>query len=570
MSNKMRRLWAMLLAVVMTIALAMPTLAAEAAENKIFIVHTNDVHSRIDVEQFVATIAKEKGPNVLVLSAGDALHGQPFATISRGESVVKVMNTVGYDAMAPGNHEFNYGLDRLVELSKEMKFPLLAANVLDKATGKNVFSTYVIKDVAGVKVGIFGLTTPETTVKTDPRNVASVDFIAPAKTAASMVNELKEKGADVIIALVHLGLDEETKEEERSSYLAKNVPGIDLIVDGHSHTVLKEGQAEGDTMIVQTGSYGDSIGLTELTLKDKKVVAKKESLIEKPQDNGVAADEAVKAEIDVVKKANEEITKVVIGKTPVDLQGERGDVRTKETNLSDLINDALIHATGADIAITNGGNIRATIKAGDITKGDILTVLPFGNIIITKDIKGANILEALELGFSAYPETAGGFTHVAGVKVTFDPAKEKGSRITNIVMENGAPFDKEKTYKLVTNDFLAAGGDGYTMLVGNEGYTEYAAMDEMVIDYIATNPAIQEGTKGRMVVAEAALAPAPAAPAAPAPAAQSSKEKTYVVVTGDFLWKIAQKFGTTWEELAKINKLENPNMIYPNQVIVLP
>lgn len=501
-----KKLLTMILALTLLAGIFGSSLTAYTASApvKITVIHTNDVHSRVGVEPYVAGLVNEKkaaGENVLVLSAGDVLHGQPLATLSRGRNIVDIMNAVGYDAMVPGNHDFNYGFDRLKMLQNRMNFPVLGANV-KTVNGRDALTPYVIKEVGGVKVGIFGLATPETKTKTNPKNVADIDFKYPVSVARETVRTLKSQGCKVVIALTHLGDDEETWKEERSAAVAQ-IEGIDLIIDGHSHSVWENGLDVNGVLLAQTGSYGENIGVVELKVSGGKVRSKTASLMpvptaEKPNP-ALTEDAKVKSLIARLEKANQAITAEVIGKTPVLLQGEREFVRTQETNLGNLITDAMRHASGADIALTNGGGIRASIPAGDITKGDVLTVLPFGNYVVTKNMSGKAIKEALEHGLTAYPETAGGFPHVSGIKFTFNPSAAPGNRVTSITLSNGQPLNPDKFYTLATNDFMAAGGDGYTMIGESAGETIYSSLDEAVIAYLQTNPEISATAEGRIV-----------------------------------------------------------------------
>lgn len=482
--------FSLIIALLLTMTLSMFSGFAAQTANELVIVHTNDVHSRVENEAYVAAyVNKLKGEkkDVLLFSAGDVLHGQPIATISGGKTIVDIMNAASYDAMVPGNHDFNYGFEHLLELEKSMKFDLVCANAVYKSNSKPVFKEYVIKDVAGAKVGIFGLSTPETATKTNPKNVEGLEFLPPVETAEKMVKKLKEEKADIIIALVHLGVDKETAEDEKSTALGA-VEGIDLIVDGHSHTQMDNGTETDNALIVQTGEYLNNFGVVDLTINDNKVTDAKASLfaLDDAGKKTLTPDKSVLDTIAKAQKENEKITSEVIAKVPFKLEGEREDVRMRETNLSNLITDAMLKATDADIAITNGGGIRASIEAGDITKGDILTVLPFGNFICTIEISGQAVIDALEHGLNTYPELAGHFSQVAGINVAFDPNQPAGSRIISVNLSNGEPIDKNAKYKVATNDFMAIGGDEYTMFANNSAYMEYGALDEAVIDYITS------------------------------------------------------------------------------------
>lgn len=532
----------------------------ESEPVNITIVHTNDTHARVKSDSSslgfakISTKIKELksvNPNVLVLDAGDAFHGQTIASLLRGESIVRVMNAVGYDAMVAGNHDFNYGQDRLLELAKMANFPILAANVI-KSNGDTLLPPYTIKEISGVKVAIFGLATPETTYKTHPNNVKGLAFEDPVKVAKAMVEELKDK-ADIIIALSHLGMDDSSTDT--SIRVAEEVEGIDIIVDGHSHTTLPEGMKVGNTLIVQAGEYDKNLGIVDLVYADGKITAMNASLLTNAEAENLAEDQNL---INLVKEIEEEISKitsVIIGKSAVQLDGAREMVRAGETNLGNLIADAILKATSADIALTNGGGIRASIESGDVTKGDVITVLPFGNYVVVKNIKGSDILAALEHGVKDYPNAAGHFPQVAGITFRFDASKEAGSRIVDVKVA-GKPLDLNRNYKLATNDFLAAGGDMYSMFKEGEILAQYPGLDEILIDYIAQYGTANAKVDGR--IQEGALEEV------------VKTAETYVVKPGDVLWRIAKKFGLTWEALSEFNNLVNPHRIFPGQKILIP
>ncbi|MGI5998299.1 MAG: 5'-nucleotidase C-terminal domain-containing protein [Lutispora sp.] len=572
MNTKFRKMLSMLVVLSMVMGLVFGSFTGVYADENtvtITIVHTNDTHSRVEAGIGFAKVAakvkelKAANPNTLVVDAGDTLHGQTFATISKGESIIKVMNAVGYDVMTPGNHDFNYGQDRLVELAGMAQFPIISANLV-KADGTTLLEPYVIKEIGGLKIGIFGLSTPETAYKTNPKNVEGLTFANPVETAKKIVAELQEKEVDAIIALAHLGIDKETVD---TSYLVRdNVEGIDLIIDGHSHSTLDTIDNEGkDTKIVSTGEYNNNLGIVNLTFVDGELKTVEPSVFSNEEAAELETDADVIAIIEEVKEENKAITSVVVGKTDVELDGVREHVRGGETNLSNLITDAMLAASGADMAITNGGGIRASIDVGDITMEEIITVLPFGNYVIVKEYTGAQILAALEHGTANYPELAGSFAQVAGVTFTLDLNEEAGKRVKDVKI-GGQPLDLEKTYKVATNDFMAVGGDGYTMLQEGNLVVELPGLDEVLIEYVKGLESIPAEVRPRMTVIEKVGAEEPVVEE---PKKEAATE-TYVVNPDDVLWKIAEKFGLTWEKLAEFNKLANPNLIFPGQKLMIP
>ncbi|MBI9099608.1 MAG: 5'-nucleotidase C-terminal domain-containing protein [Spirochaetaceae bacterium] len=463
----------------------------EIPETTLAIAHTNDTHARVLEGKYdgmgfakIATKVKtlrEDNPNFLLLDAGDTFHGTTFATLSEGETITKLVNMLGYDAIAAGNHDFNYGYKRLLELNEMTDAPIVAANVLGE-DGKAIFAPYIIKDVNGLLVGIFGLSTPETLTKTHPKNVEGLTFAEPVDYAKMMVKELEGK-VHIIIALAHLGVDEETPEMWRSTTVAREVDGLDLIIDGHSHTALDEGVLVGDTLVVQTGYHDMNLGVVNITYKDGVVTAKAD-LFTKEEAADLSEDAGVMALIGEIEEANKTLTDVVVGHTDVALDGERANVRTGSTNLGVLITDALLDVTGAQISLQNGGGIRTSIDVGPVTKGEIISVLPFGNTVVVKEISGAQVIEAIENGIAAYPAASGAYCHMGGLTFSFDETQPAGSRVTEVVMADGSLIDPAAMYSVATNDFTAAGGDNYTMFKDAKTLAEFGTLDDIVVAFM--------------------------------------------------------------------------------------
>lgn len=453
------------------------------------ICHTNDMHGFFlegDNDGMgaakIATLMHQQevlNPNTLVLDAGDAIQGNNLVTLNDGEAAIKIMNAMGYDAMTAGNHEFDYGSARLLELTDMADFPILAANIKD-AKGGTFLPELFETTVGGVKIGVFGLDTPETTFMSHPDNTRGLLFKNPVTTAKKMAKKLDARN-DVVICLAHLG----DLGEFDSAKLA-DIDSIDLIIDGHTHSTYDTGKTVDDSLIVSTGEHTKNLGVVKLVVKDGEVTSKTAKLISKDDATTVAEDTKVKAVVDTAKVENDKISEEVVAHTDIVLDGERADVRTGETNLGNLITNSLKDISGADVALTNGGGIRTSIDKGDITKGDVLAVLPFGNTVRVIELTGADLMAAIENGIDTYPEAKGAFPHVAGITVVFDSSKPAGKRVVSMKV-NGAPIDAAKTYTVATNDFLVAGGDGYTMLTGKKVVGEYGAMDEVLIDYINDN-----------------------------------------------------------------------------------
>jgi 5'-nucleotidase len=484
--------------VVILLLVFLPLLTAGANEDEVTltIIHVNDQHGRMGANPYVSEIAKNTNGNVLILDAGDTLHGQTAAILTQGEAMAEIMNAVGYSAMALGNHDFNYGLERLLEFNALgiLNFPILSANIKN-LDGTPLFQQYVVFPMDVIKVGVFGITTPETVFSTDPRFTEGLFFDDPKTIATEMVEILKADGCDIIIALTHIGIDEKSESINRADMLA-DVHGIDIIIDGHSHTVLDNGLMIGDTLIAQAGQHGWYIGIVEITITNG-TVNKTARLIEVNDD--LVADENIVKLIEFWDNEINNLTSKIVGHTPVFLDGERQSVRTGETNLSNLITDSMRWATGAEIALLNGGAIRDSIPAGDITLRHLLDVLPFSNILVTVDITGLQLLSALEHGLSEYPEQAGQFIHVSGINVTFDPSAKVGNRVKSATLENGSKIDPNKTYTVATIEFLAYGGDGFDLMPSDGMLVYFGSDEEAFTAYLQTNPNIQSKPNGRVI-----------------------------------------------------------------------
>ena len=471
----------------------------------ISIVHVNDTHGRIEENEKNGELGfaklktyfdnRNSNNNALLLNAGDVIHGTTFATISRGESVIDVMNQMGFDAMTAGNHDFNYGYQRLVELNNRANFPILASNVINQ-DGSHIIDSDKIIEIDGVKIGIFGLATEETKTKSSPANTEGLTFANSIETAQNEVNNLRNQGAQIIICLSHLGEDKESKET--STMIADNVEGIDLIIDGHSHTELQNGRYVGNTLIAQAKAHGYFIGDVTLLLdKDNKIVAKNASLKPYARMKHLYANKETLAQIEAVSNENKKVLDQNVGQTSVDLEGAREMVRTRETNLGNYITDAMIKATGADVAITNGGGIRDSISAGNITKGDVLTVFPFTNFAVTLEVPGSVIKEALEHGLTDAPNSAGKFPQIGGMMVKYDSTRPAGDRVTEITIA-GEAIDPNKNYNLVTNDFMSIGGDGYEMFKPYQRTGEYELISEIFENAIRNDGEINPQIDNRM------------------------------------------------------------------------
>ena len=516
------------------------TPAEEAATQKeeadTVILHTNDVHGRIVEEKGVIGDAKlatviekerEKGnQTTLVVDAGDAFQGLPISNSTKGEARAKILNEMGYDAMAVGNHEFDFGLDEAKKYKEILNFPLLSSNTY--VNGARLFEAATIvdknKDVEGDEFVVIGVTTPETATKTHPKNVKGVTFTEPIAEVNKVIEEIQAKalaeGKDYkhYVVLAHLGVDTTTPVEWRGSTLAEALSKNPLlkgkrvtVIDGHSHTV--ESTTYGDNVTYnQTGSYLHNVG--KITYKSRQLLGNP-TQIPAADAKKLEANPKIAAMVKEIKeKYDAENAVEVVSNSPVELNGDRENVRVRETNLGNVVADSLYQygQTGfshpTDIAVTNGGGLRETIaKDKPITKGNVIAVLPFGNTISQIQVTGQQVLDMFEkslgsilqvdkLGKTVLDENgqpllepSGGFLQISGAKVYYDTNLAAGKRVLAIQVKNRATglyekLDLEKVYYLATNDFLAAGGDGYTMLGGAR--EEGPSMDAAFEDYLKT------------------------------------------------------------------------------------
>ena len=522
-------------ALVMAIALIGVTMlfaqgAAEAleAQKDIVVLYTNDVHCAIDSNIGYAGLAKykaemEKDNFVVLVDAGDAIQGDTIGTVSKGEYLVDIMNEVGYDFCVLGNHEFDYGTDVLASLLKKADAQYLNATIEYTGNGNNLLKDtvpYVIERFGFLDVAFIGVSTPESITKSTPRYFMEdgqfvYDFAAGEDLYAAVqgyVDEVREKGADVVVVISHLGV-EEGSEPNRATDLIANTTGIDALIDGHSHTtepsMLVADKSGRKVLYTQTGTKLNNIGKLTIS-KDGSVKAELVAEAEK--------DEAVTAFIEDIKAQYESLVNTVVAHTEVELSitDENGvrAVRNRETAIGDLCADAYRAVADTDIAFVNGGGIRATIKKGDITTANMISVHPYGNALCSCYATGAEILDALEHSVVNTAAAAasdgkavgesGGFLQVSGIKFTVDTsipssvkkddkglfvAVEGERRVKDVfVEENGewVPIDPEKTYTVACHNYLLQDmGDGYTMFTDNVYILDKVLIDnQVIINYI--------------------------------------------------------------------------------------
>ena len=521
-----QKLFAAVLALVMLLVLSLGVLADYPADTrtelaadysgKTVILHSNDVHGELEGYAVIAQLKADltaKGAEVILADAGDYCRGTPYVGVSKGATAIEMMNAAGYDISTIGNHEFDYGYDQLMTNLSKAQFRIVCANIFKD--GEASFEPYTVMETAGgLKLGFFGLTTPEAQTKVHPALIQGMEVLnnSAGKTdlydcAVAQVEALKAAGVDLVIGLTHLGVSaESTPDGHRSIDVLARLSGVDLLIDGHSHTVMTAG--ENGEPIQSTGTKFANIGVVVIDNATKQI----EENFLMPVE-GLPADPEVLAAAQAIIDAVDEEYGVVFARSEVELNGARAPQgnRDSQTNSGNLITEAMLWSvlqTGAlnvpnenVVAVTNGGGIRAAVQIGDVTRKDIVTVLPFGNTVTVAYLTGAELLEALEASTYALP--IGGYPQTTGIQWTLNttkvydatPETYPGSTYhgpasiqrVSIQSINGQPFDPEATYAVVTNDFCTAGGDTYyAFLAASAQFDTGIPMDEALMDYIQT------------------------------------------------------------------------------------
>lgn len=602
---------------------------AAFADYELNILHINDLHSRIEsINKFDSTCSAEEegknecfggvarlkslidqkrqdlsGKNVLLLNAGDNFQGSLFFTTYKGLAEAEFLNLMKFDAMTVGNHEFDESEDGLVGFLEKVEFPVVTANVLPSYKSKigDRIKPSIVLEVGGQKVGIVGAVANDTPELSSPGpDILIGDDVA---TTTAAVEELKKQGVDKIIALTHVGYPRDL------AAIAK-IPDVDVVVGGHSHSLLSntDEKAEGPypTMVdnpggykvpvVQAASYSKYLGDLVVTFDDKGVVkaAKGDPIL---VDSSIKPDQSVLTRVAELAKPIEELRSKIIGKTEAPIDGSRDNCRAKECEMGSLVADAMldrVKGQGVTIAITNGGGLRASIDAGDVSMGEAITVLPFQNTVATFQLKGADIHTALENGLSKLEEAGGRFPQVAGLKYSFDRSKPVGSRVVSVEVKDGeayGPLDPAKTYSLVTNNYMRNGGDGYDVFKtkGENAYDYGPGLETVLADYLAAHQPFKPYTDGRITEVAAAAGTtteAPATEAKPAtdatatqPAAgaaattPASGPQKHVIAKGDTLWDLAKAFygdGALWAKISAANGKPAPRHLHVGTELEIP
>ena len=464
------------------------------------IIYTNDIHGAITpmkdsknpgqhvggvsyVGSLIKDLKEDSKGNYLLLDGGDWGQGSYESKLTKGKTLIDVMNHLGYDAAEIGNHEFDWGQDALGEMVDRAKFPVLGSNILKDGKLLDGVKPYTIKEVNGMKVGILGLLTPGTPGSTDPKNVKGLDFEDAAKTAKKYLPEIRENGAEFLVVLSHMG-------DRFDEKLARNVDGIDVIVGGHSHTNLYEPKEVNNTLIVQAGTQGKKVGELSLSVDPvtKKVVHYKNTLIPVTDKTLKPDPEIEKIIAPVVNEASEKLS-VHVGTSEVDLTHDRKKVL--ETVMGNVLTDAMREDAECDIAMQNSGGIRDQIMKGEVTYGDLYRVLPFDKYLVSMDLTGKQVKNILE---NSAKRTKGNM-QMSGITMDVEPKNPNGKKTSNIKV-NGLPLDENKIYRVATDDFLAGGGNGYRTFMDGAN-AEYGRLTVDVLkDYMENHsPLTSENAK---------------------------------------------------------------------------
>ncbi|APX90296.1 multifunctional 2',3'-cyclic-nucleotide 2'-phosphodiesterase/5'-nucleotidase/3'-nucleotidase [Brevirhabdus pacifica] len=496
------------------------------ADMTLTILHTNDFHSRFEPiskydsgcsaedndagecfggsARLVTAVeeARGRGENVLLVDGGDQFQGTLFYTRYKGKVAAEMMNKLGYDAMTVGNHEFDDGPEVLRSFAEAVEFPILMSNA--DISGEPLLSDVIRKSVViekgGEKIGLIGLTPRDTDELASPGK--NVIFTDPTEAVQAEVDRLEEEGVNKIVVLSHSGYETDKR-------IAEATTGVDVIVGGHSNTLLSNSDEKaagpypttvGDTAIVQAYAYGKYLGELTVTFDDAGAIvsAKGDPII---IDGKVVEDADTKARIAELAAPLEEIRQKVVAQAAEPIEGGREVCRVQECAMGNLVAEAMLDRVrdqGIQVAFANSGGIRASIDAGDVTMGEVMTVLPFQNTLSTFTASGQVLLDALENGVSQVEEGAGRFPQVAGLSFTWDPAGEPGSRVREVLV-GGAPLDPAATYGIVTNNYVRNGGDGYKMFTdAADAYDFGPDLADVLAEYMVANAPVAPSTDGRI------------------------------------------------------------------------
>ena len=573
----------------LTLGSAASVYAEETTNTFVEIVSINDFHGNVaDLGKDIGMaklIAYSKtllaaNPNTVFVTGGDLYQGTALSNLTFGKPVTEMLKAMGVTASAVGNHEFDFGVDRIPGWAKDGGFDFLATNIVDEKTNKPVewAKPYKIIEKGNIKIALLGFAHPDTSTLTKAETVEGIKFTDPVEEAKVWVKFLQDGKAaegkpDVIIALTHLDSvqNKETKEITGNAALLAAVEGIDGIITGHSHQTVAG--TVNETPIVQGYKNGRGLAILSIEIdKDNKVVGiqpKFDDLASKGADI-VPDPEGLKA-FEEFKAAAEPILSVVLGEAAGTFDH---DSRTNNvTLLGRWSSEVMKERAGVQIAIQNGGGLREPLEKGTITMGNLYSIMPFDNQLVTMELTGADVKKAIDHGINN-PKVGNG--QFAGLIVEFDKTKEFENRITKIALEDGTPLEMDKYYTVATNDFLITGGDSYDFSKAINIVDTYIPIRDVLVEAIKeakviTPEPVDYITEAVVVTPEPTPEPVPTPEPTPEPVPTPEPLiRKYVVKSGDTLWRIGINFKTTWQNLAKFNELKNPHLIFPGQVIHVP
>jgi 2',3'-cyclic-nucleotide 2'-phosphodiesterase/3'-nucleotidase len=528
-----------------------------AAEKEIVILSINDYHgsiapagSNVGAAKLVGAMKTEKAKNpegTIIVVAGDSYQGSAMSNLLYGEPVSAVFKEMGVELSAVGNHEFDWGIDRITKWEEDGGFTFVCTNIYDIRTNEPVdwAEPFVIIEKEGVKVGFIGLATPRTAYTTLKANVENYEFRDPVEVITEWVPTVKDAGADIIIALTHLGSfqDKEGNITGEAADLCE-VDGVNGVVSAHTHQRVS-GLVNGKP-VVQAYKNGRSIGkMTFVFDENNKLVSAEPSLDNLYKRPDTLEDDA--NTLAMYLKYEEELGPIlgkILGKTTVDLDHDR---YAGPSLLGEWVCEIMQDKAGVQIAMTNGGGLRVPVPAGEITAGILYEVMPFDNTLYTMKLSGADVKANIEHGIMNEDI---GWIQISGVRVVYNPGAEAGNRITSMVLEDGTPVEMDGYYTVVTNDFMFTGGDNYNFENAMDGLNTYIPIRDAMVDAVEKAGVISPEKQNWL--------------------SEEKVGKLYVVEAGDSLWEIAQKFGTTVEKIVACNEIANPRLIRCGQEILIP
>ncbi|MBU4348912.1 5'-nucleotidase C-terminal domain-containing protein [bacterium] len=528
-----------------------------AAEKEIVILSINDFHGalapagkNVGGVKLVDALKTEKAKNpegTIIVSAGDNYQGSAMSNLLYGEPVSAVFKEMGIELSAVGNHEFDWGVDRISKWAEDGGFTFVCTNIYDIRTNEPVdwAEPFVIIEKEGVKVGFVGLATPETAYKTLKANVVNYEFRDPVEVITEWVPKVKDAGADIIIALTHLGSfqDKEGNITGEAADLCE-IDGVDAVISGHTHQRVSG--LVNNKPLVQAYYSGRSFAKLTFTFDENDRLVSAEPFLDNLYDRADTLKDDANMLV-VYKKYEDELNPVlgkVLGRTTVDLDHDR---YAGPSLLGEWSCDIMKDKVGVQIAMTNGGGLRVPVPAGEITAGILYEVMPFDNTLYTMKLSGADVKANIEHGIM---NDDIGWIQISGVRVTYNPNAEAGNRITSMVLEDGTTVEMDKYYTVVTNDFMFTGGDNYNFKNSKDGLDTFIPIRDALMDAVEKAGVISPKKQNWL--------------------SEEKVGKLYVVEAGDSLWEIAQKFGTTVEKILACNEIENSRLIRPGQEILIP